>query len=192
MLHDFSCPADVGVGGDMPVMSMVDKTYMYIRSLKRETQQVLPDGYGEQEKPMPVLMLTCGKFAVVRRGMICFGLWPVIWALFGTKVTWVWWCGFNFRKPSCKDKNNDYYPVINTHITDNKAAHECPRYSEDGAKDVGQIQDRLSNILGPGKSSALGTLPTQPLTATAIKLIIDHIKYIFIVLVLPTKSVVTH
>jgi hypothetical protein len=37
MLQDFSCPADVGVGGDMPVMSMVDKTYMYIRSLKRET-----------------------------------------------------------------------------------------------------------------------------------------------------------
>ena len=35
MLQDFPCPADVG--GDMPVMSMVDKTYMYIRSLKRET-----------------------------------------------------------------------------------------------------------------------------------------------------------
>jgi hypothetical protein len=31
MLQDFSCPADVDVGGDMPVMSMVDKTYMYIR-----------------------------------------------------------------------------------------------------------------------------------------------------------------
>ena len=57
----------------------------------------------------------------------------------------------------------EYYPVINTHITDNKAAHECPRYSEDGAKDVGQIQGRLNNILvGPGKSSALGPLPTQP------------------------------
>ena len=26
MLQDFSCPADVGVGGDIPVMSMVDKT----------------------------------------------------------------------------------------------------------------------------------------------------------------------
>ena len=91
MLQDCSCPADVDVGGDMPVMSMVDKTYMYIRSLKRETQH-----------------------------------------------------------------------VINTHITDNNAAHECPRYSEDGTKDVGQIQGRLNNILGPGKSSALGPLPTQP------------------------------
>ena len=28
MLYDFSCRADVGVGGDMPVMSMVNKTYM--------------------------------------------------------------------------------------------------------------------------------------------------------------------
>jgi hypothetical protein len=74
MLQDCSCPADVDVGGDMPVMSMVDKTYMYIRSLKRETQQVLPYCYGKQEKPMSILKLACGKFSVVRRGMICFGL----------------------------------------------------------------------------------------------------------------------
>ena len=71
--------------------------------------------------------------------------------------------------PSAKLKSIDYYPVINTHITDNTAAHECPRYSEDGVKDVGQIQGRLSNILDPGESSALGPLPT-PLTATGIKL----------------------
>ena len=64
----------------MSIMSMVDKTYMYIRSLKRETQQILPDCYGTQEKPMPVSKLTCGKFPVARRGMavqiqqICFGL----------------------------------------------------------------------------------------------------------------------
>ena len=72
--------------------------------------------------------------------------------------------------PPATLKTIDYCTVINTHITDNRAAHECPRYSEDGAKDVGQIQGRLSNILGPGKSSALGPLPTQPLTATGIKL----------------------
>ena len=41
--------------------------------------------------------------------------------------------------PSEKLKSMDYYPVINTHITDNKTSHEYPRYSEDGAKDVGQI-----------------------------------------------------
>jgi len=69
MLQDFSCPADVDVGGDMPVMSMIDKTYMYSRSLKREIQQVLPDFYGTHEKPMPVSKLTCGKFPVVRRGI---------------------------------------------------------------------------------------------------------------------------
>ena len=80
MLHDFSCPADMDVGDDMSVMSMVDKTYMHIRSLKRETQQVLHDCYVAQEKPMPVSKLTCEKFPVVRRGMtvqiqqICFGL----------------------------------------------------------------------------------------------------------------------
>ena len=68
-----------------------------------------------------------------------------------------------------KPRTIEYYPVINTHITDNKAAHECLRYSEDGVKDVGQIQGRLNNILGPGESSALGPLPT-PLTATGIKL----------------------
>jgi hypothetical protein len=49
--------------------------------------------------------------------------------------------------PSAKLKSIDYYPVINTHITDNKAAHEFPRYSENGAKDVGQIHGRLNNIL---------------------------------------------
>ena len=58
--------------------------------------------------------------------------------------------------PPAKQKTIDYYPVINTHITDNKAAHECPRYSEDGAKDVGQIQDRLSSILGPVKAMHWG------------------------------------
>ena len=50
------------VGDDMPVMSIVDKTYMYVRSLERETRQVLPDCYGTQEKPMPVSKLTCGKY----------------------------------------------------------------------------------------------------------------------------------
>jgi hypothetical protein len=44
-LQDFTCPADVDVGGDMRVMSMFDKTYMYIRSLKRETQEVSLDCY---------------------------------------------------------------------------------------------------------------------------------------------------
>jgi hypothetical protein len=32
----------------------------------------------------------------------------------------------------------DYYPVINQPITDNKAVQECLRYSEQGAKEVGQ------------------------------------------------------
>jgi hypothetical protein len=41
--------------------------------------------------------------------------------------------------PPAKLKTIDYYPVINTHITDNKASRECSRYSEDGSKDVGQI-----------------------------------------------------
>ena len=71
--------------------------------------------------------------------------------------------------PPAKLKTIDYYPVINTHITDNKAAREYSRYSEDGAKDAGQIQGRLNNILGPGKNSALAPLPT-PHTATGIKL----------------------
>ena len=71
--------------------------------------------------------------------------------------------------PPAKLKSIDYYPVINTHITDNKAAHECPRYAADGTKDVGQIQGRLNNIIVPGKSSALGT-PTYTTTATGIQL----------------------
>jgi hypothetical protein len=96
--------------------------------------------------------------------------------------------------PPAKLKTIDYYPVINTHITDNKAAHECLRYAADGTKDVGQIQGRLNNIIGPGKSSALGT-PTYTTTATGIKLyvsIILNTLYIFIVLVLPTKSMFKH
>jgi hypothetical protein len=53
--------------------------------------------------PVRCLKLTCGNFPIVRRGMtvqiqqICYGLWLAIWDLFGTKITWVWWCGFNFR-----------------------------------------------------------------------------------------------
>ena len=81
--------------------------------------------------------------------------------------------------PSAKLKSIDYYPVINTHIADNKAAHGYPRYSEDGAKDIEQIQGRLNNILGPGKSSPLGPLPT-PLTATGIKLLLSIILNIYL------------
>ena len=69
MLQDFSCPAHVDVVGNMPVISMVDNIYMYIRSLKRETQQIFHDCYVTQEKPMSVSKLTCEKFIVVRRGM---------------------------------------------------------------------------------------------------------------------------
>jgi hypothetical protein len=42
MLQDFSFPADVEVGGDMPVMSMVVKTCMYIRSLKGKLNRFSP------------------------------------------------------------------------------------------------------------------------------------------------------
>ena len=45
--------------------------------------------------------------------------------------------------PPAKLKTIDYYPVFNTHITDNKAAREYSRYSEDGAKE----QDRYRAIL---------------------------------------------
>ena len=66
--------------------------------------------------------------------------------------------------PPAKLKTIDYYPVINTHITDNKASREWSRYSEDGAKDVEQIQGHFNSILGPEKSSALGPYRhhTQP------------------------------
>jgi hypothetical protein len=115
------------VGGDMPVMSMVDNIYMHIRSLKRETQQVLHDCYVAQEKVFNGVRVTrslvlylcfvdrclsfctfsfCHYFVCSSSQQIYFELWLAIWALIGTKVTWVWWCGFNFRRPSCKAKNN--------------------------------------------------------------------------------------
>ena len=43
MLQDFSCPADQEVEGDMPSIPVVHKSG--IRSLKLETQEVLPDCY---------------------------------------------------------------------------------------------------------------------------------------------------
>jgi hypothetical protein len=49
--------------------------------------------------------------------------------------------------PPAKLKTIDYYPVINTHITDNKASLKCPRYSEDGAKDVGRYITVVENLL---------------------------------------------
>jgi len=42
-----------------------------------------------------------------------------------------------------KLKTIEYYPVINIHISDNKAVPECLGYSEDGAKEVGQTADML-------------------------------------------------
>ena len=48
MLQDFSCPADVDIDGDMPVIPAIDKTG--IRSLKLDTQQVLPDCYVTHRK----------------------------------------------------------------------------------------------------------------------------------------------
>ena len=91
--------------------------------------------------------------------------------------------------PPAKLETTDYYPVINTHITDSKAAHECPRHSEDGAQDVGQIQGHLNNILGPGKAMYWGPTHTTTHRHRNKTVSVDHVKYIFIVLVLPTKSV---
>ena len=48
----------------------------------------------------------------------------------------------------------------------------------------------LTASKAPGQSSSLGPIPTQPLTG--IKLNVDKINCIFIVLVLPTKSVFKH
>jgi hypothetical protein len=49
----------------------------------------------------------------------------------------------------------------------------------------------LTALYSPGQSSAIGPLPTQPLTEIKMS-IVDQIKHIFIVLVLPTKSVLEH
>jgi hypothetical protein len=41
--------------------------------------------------------------------------------------------------PPAKLKTIDYYPVINTHITDNKAAHECPCLNTDFVRSTNTI-----------------------------------------------------
>jgi hypothetical protein len=53
---------------------------------------------------------------------------------------------------------------------------------------VSRPHGRLNSIIDPGQNSAL---PTQPLAGIKL-LTVDKIKYIFIVLVLPTKSVFKH
>ena len=50
-------------------------------------------------------------------------------------------------------------------------------------------QGRLNSIIDPGQNSALGPLPTQPLTGMKMQMIIKIKHILFIVLVLPTKSV---
>jgi hypothetical protein len=74
------------------------------------------------------------------------------------------------RRPSCKAKSNWLLPSYEYSHYWQQRCPRMPSLFRRCCKNVGQIQGRLNNILGTGKSSALGTLPTQPLTATGIKL----------------------
>ena len=52
-------------------------------------------------------------------------------------------------------------------------------------------QGRLISNIGPGQSSAVRPISMQKLTEIKL-LMVDKIKHIFIVLVIPTKSVFKH
>jgi hypothetical protein len=141
MLQDFSCPADQKVEGDMPSIPVVHKSG--IRSLKLETQEVLPDCYlthgsprYEVEKTVMsgtegLFELECKKdlFGVMARYLSSY-LEQELPGLVG------FWSVLGDEPPRLTII--DYYPVIYQPITDNKAVQECLRYSEQGAREVGQ------------------------------------------------------
>ena len=157
------------------------------------------DCYGTQEKPMPVSKLTCGKFPVVRRGMtvqiqqICFGLWRAIWALFGTKVIWGWWCGFHLRRPSCKAKSNWLLPSYQYSHYWQQRCPRMPSLFRRCCKKCRTDTRTSEQHTRPREKQCTGD-PTYTTTHSHRNktVIVDHIKYIFIVLVLPTKSVFKH
>jgi hypothetical protein len=142
MLQDFSCPADQEVEGDMPSIPVVHKSG--IRSLKLETQEVLPDCYlthrrspscevekTEMSGTEGLFELECKKdlLWVMARYLSSYleqelpGL-AGFWAVLGDELP--------------RLTIIDYYPVINQPITDNKAVQECLCNSELGAREVGQ------------------------------------------------------
>ena len=129
MLQDFSCPADQEVEGDMPSIPVVHKSG--IRSLKLEAQEVLPDCYlthrrsPSYEVEKTEMSGTEGLFELECKK-------DLLWVMARYLSSYL-------EQELPRLTIIDYYPVINQPITDNKAVQECLRYSEQGAREVGQM-----------------------------------------------------
>ena len=142
MFQDFSCPADQEVEGDMPSIPVVHKSG--IRSLKLETQEVLPDCYlthrrsPSYEVEKTEMSGTEGLFELECKKDLLWVMARYLSSYLEQELPGLagFWSVLGDEPPRLTII--DYYPVINQPITDNKAVQECLRYSEQGAREVGQ------------------------------------------------------
>jgi hypothetical protein len=141
MPHDISCPADAEVEGNMPSIPVVHKSG--IRSLKLETQEVLPDYYlthrrsPRYEVEKTEMSGTEGLFEPECKKDLLWVMPRYFSSYLEQELPGL--AGF---WPGLGDEPRltiiDYYPVIDQPITDNKAVQECLRYSKQGAREEGQ------------------------------------------------------
>jgi hypothetical protein len=142
MLQYFSCPADQEVEGDMPSIPIVHKSG--IRSLKLETQDVLPDCYLTHRRS-PIYEVEKTEISGTEGLSELECKKDLLWVMARYLSSYLeqelpglagFWSVLRDEPPRLTII--DYYPVINQPITDNKAVHECLRYTEQGAREVGQ------------------------------------------------------
>jgi hypothetical protein len=139
MLQDLSCPTDQEVEGDMSSIPVVHKSG--IKSLKLETQEVLPDYYLTHRNPSyevekTEMSGTEGLFELECKN-------DLVWVMARYLSSYLEQVGLAGFWSVLGDEPSrltiiDYYSVINQPITDNKAVQEFLRYSEQGAREVGQ------------------------------------------------------
>lgn len=139
----FSCPADQEVAGDRPSIPVVRMSG--IRSLKLETQEVLPDCYlthrrspNSYEVEKMEMSGTEGLLELECKRDLLWVMARYLSSYLGQELPGLarFWSVLGDEPPRLTII--DYYPVINQPITDYKAVQECLRYSEQGAREVGQ------------------------------------------------------
>jgi hypothetical protein len=142
MFQDFSCHAYQEVEGDMPSIPVVHKSG--IRSLKLETQEVLPDCYlthirsPSYEVEKTEMSGTEGLFELKCKKDLLWVMARYLSSYLEQEIPGLagFWSVLGNEPPRLTII--DYYPVIYQPITDNKAVQECLRYSEQGARKIGQ------------------------------------------------------
>jgi len=142
MLQEILAGPGEEVGGWQPVISHTEKTGE--RSLKWQPESTLPEcSIGKRKSPGYEIHDTTTEEG--RKAHVHFMLQNLLWILIRLHSTrekqsvpgWGGYISFTGSVPE-RLTTIDYYPIIPQPITDIEAVAECLRYSEDGARQVGQ------------------------------------------------------